>query len=235
LLRQLGCVSYVWKSGDAHVVSVADVGPIQDVVDEICRKPVSNHSGIRSMPGSLLYPLRYEMRELVSYGRKSRLHQTLFTACGQTRVGYERLSKAFKMLERPTKNERLLALMSLVKNDVVLLPVKTMRNLGHTGEYVYDLEVEGVHTFVGGVGGLVLHNSDIIKYKLPSDKLTEIDIKRLYELKEDPRYTDKMWHEELDTFLRIKRKSEQEAFARYGLSYIVDTYLPEKLQLMKSA
>ncbi len=76
--------------------------------------------------------------------------------------------------------------------------------------------------------------SDIVKYKLPSDKLTEIDIKRLYELKADPRYTDKMWHDELDVFLKIKKKSEQEAFARYGLSYIVDTYLPEKLQFMKS-
>ena len=77
--------------------------------------------------------------------------------------------------------------------------------------------------------------SDIVKYKLPSDKLTDVDIKRLYELKADPRYTERMWHNELDTFLKIKRKSEQEAFARYGLSYIVDTYLPEKLEFMKSA
>ncbi len=77
--------------------------------------------------------------------------------------------------------------------------------------------------------------SDIVKYKLPNDKLTEVDIKRLYELKADPRYTDKMWHDELDTFLKIKKKSEQEAFARYGLSYIVDKYLPEKLELMKRA
>jgi DNA topoisomerase-6 subunit A len=76
--------------------------------------------------------------------------------------------------------------------------------------------------------------SDIVKYKLPSDPLTEIDIKRIYELKADPRYKDKMWHDELDTFLKIKKKSEQEAFSRYGLSYIVDTYLPAKLELMKS-
>jgi DNA topoisomerase-6 subunit A len=77
--------------------------------------------------------------------------------------------------------------------------------------------------------------SDIVKYKLPSDKLTDVDIKRLYELKADPRYKDKMWHEELDMFLKIKKKSEQEAFSRYGLSYIVDEYLPEKLKLMKNA
>jgi DNA topoisomerase-6 subunit A len=76
--------------------------------------------------------------------------------------------------------------------------------------------------------------SDIVRYKLPSDPLTEIDIKRIYELKADPRYKDKMWHDELDTFLKIKKKSEQEAFSRYGLSYIVDTYLPEKLELLKS-
>ena len=34
--------------------------------------------------------------------------------------------------------------------------------------------------------------------------------------------------------MKNKRKSEQEAFSRYGLSYIVDKYLPEKLELLKS-
>ena len=235
LLRQLGCVSYVWKSGTAYVVSCADVTPIQDVANEICRRLIHTSSDIRSMPGALVYPLRREIKHLVPYGKRTRLHQMLFTNGGRARVGYARLSRAFQMLEAETENDRLQTLMNLVKNDVVLLPVKSIRNLGRTNSAVYDLEVEGIHTFVGGVGGLVLHNSDIVKYKLPSDKLTEIDIKRLHELKQDPRYTDKMWHEELDTFLRIKKKSEQEAFSRYGLSYIVDTYLPEKLKLMKNA
>ena len=84
---------------------------------------------------------------------------------------------------------------------------------------------QGPHDAVGVWLGVWA--SDIVKYKLPSDPLTEIDIKRIYELKADPRYKDKMWHDELDTFLKIKKKSEQEAFSRYGLSYIVDTYLPE--------
>jgi intein/homing endonuclease len=235
LLRQLDCVPYVWRGGGAFVVSCADVGPIQDIVNEICRKPVFTHSEIRSMPGSLIYPLRKEIKSLVSYGRRVGLHQILFTNGGKTRVGYNRLSKAFQTFERPAMSGHLRTLMSLVQNDVVLLPIKSVRNLGRTDAEVYDLEVGGVHTFVGGVGGLVLHNSDIVKYKLPSDKLTDVDIKRLYELKADPRYTEKMWHDELETFLKIKKKSEQEAFARYGLSYIVDTYLPEKLELMKSA
>jgi len=73
--------------------------------------------------------------------------------------------------------------------------------------------------------------TDIKRYKLPSDPLTDVDIKRLYELKEDPRYsTEKIWKEQIDEFLRSRRKSEQEAFARYGLTYIVDKYLPEKLR-----
>jgi len=75
--------------------------------------------------------------------------------------------------------------------------------------------------------------SDINKYKLPHDPLTELDIKRLAELKSDPRYREKLWKEEMATFLKYKRKAEQEAFARYGLTYIVDKYLPDKLKLLK--
>lgn len=75
--------------------------------------------------------------------------------------------------------------------------------------------------------------SDIVKYKLPSEGLTDLDIKRLYELRRDPRYEGKLWKREIETFLRIRKKAEQEAFSRYGLTYIVDKYLPTKLEEMK--
>ncbi len=71
--------------------------------------------------------------------------------------------------------------------------------------------------------------SDILNYKLPTEPLTEYDQKRLFELKEDPRYKDEIWQRELDIFLKIQSKAELEAFSRYGLTYIVDEYLPEKL------
>jgi len=74
--------------------------------------------------------------------------------------------------------------------------------------------------------------SDIVDYKLPSDPLTDLDIKRLYELDKDPRYKGKLWKNEIETFLKVKRKAEQEAFSRYGLAYIVDKYLPAKLKEM---
>ena len=76
--------------------------------------------------------------------------------------------------------------------------------------------------------------SDINKFRLPHDRLTDLDIKRLHELSEDPRYIDKLWRDEIRTFLRHKKKAEQEAFARYGLTYIVDKYLPYKLEMVKS-
>ena len=75
--------------------------------------------------------------------------------------------------------------------------------------------------------------SDIVEYDLPSDILTDLDIKRLYELHKDPRYEGKLWKREIETFLKVKKKAEQEAFSRYGLAYIVDEYLPAKLEEME--
>jgi DNA topoisomerase-6 subunit A len=75
--------------------------------------------------------------------------------------------------------------------------------------------------------------TDIVNYKLPTDPLDDVDVKRLYELQKDPRYKDQLWQREIKTFMKIKKKAEQEAFSRYGLTYIVDEYLPEKLEAEK--
>jgi DNA topoisomerase VI subunit A len=77
-----------------------------------------------------------------------------------------------------------------------------------------------------------VYATDIVDYKLPTDPLTDVDIKRLHELEKDPRYTGDLWKREIKTFLKIKKKAEQEAFSRYGLTYIVDEYLPAKLEEM---
>jgi len=72
--------------------------------------------------------------------------------------------------------------------------------------------------------------TDIVKYKLPSDPLTNMDVKRLNELQKDPRYKEPQWQREIETFIKIRKKAEQEAFSKYGLTYIVDEYLPTKLE-----
>ena len=75
--------------------------------------------------------------------------------------------------------------------------------------------------------------SDIVDYKLPTEPCTDFDMKRLQELKADPRYKDDLWQRELDTFIELEQKAELEAFSRYGLTYIVDEYLPTKLKETK--
>lgn len=72
--------------------------------------------------------------------------------------------------------------------------------------------------------------TDIETYRLPYVKLKDEDVKRAYELKNDPRYKDERFQRELDVFIKKQKKAELEAFSKYSLDYIVDKYLPDKLK-----
>jgi DNA topoisomerase-6 subunit A len=71
--------------------------------------------------------------------------------------------------------------------------------------------------------------SDIMNYKLPSDKLNTRDVKALEAELTDPRFKDQFWKDEIELMLKINKKAEQQALAKYGLDYVTDKYLPEKL------
>jgi len=71
--------------------------------------------------------------------------------------------------------------------------------------------------------------SDIENYKLPTDSLTKEDINALKSELSDPRFQDRFWKHEIKLQLSQRKKSEQQALAKYGLDYVTDTYLPEKL------
>ncbi|MCL4444334.1 MAG: DNA topoisomerase IV subunit A [Candidatus Thermoplasmatota archaeon] len=71
--------------------------------------------------------------------------------------------------------------------------------------------------------------SDILNYDLPTDKLTDKDIAALNAELKDPRFQTDFWRSEIETMLQINKKAEQQALAKYGLNYVTDTYLPEKL------
>jgi DNA topoisomerase-6 subunit A len=75
--------------------------------------------------------------------------------------------------------------------------------------------------------------SDIVNYELPSDKLTDEDIKALNEELTDPRFADERWKGEMNLQLQINKKAEQQSLAKYGLNYVTDSYLPEKLAEMR--
>jgi DNA topoisomerase-6 subunit A len=71
--------------------------------------------------------------------------------------------------------------------------------------------------------------SDILNYDLPTDKLSSQDVKALHAELSDPRFKDRFWRDEIELMLKINKKAEQQALAKYGLDFVTDTYLPEKL------
>ncbi len=74
--------------------------------------------------------------------------------------------------------------------------------------------------------------SDIMNYKLPSDKLNDKDIAALNAELTDPRFHDVFWKNEIQLMLEHGKKAEQQSLAKYGLNYVTDKYLPEKLTEM---
>ncbi|MDY0224879.1 MAG: DNA topoisomerase IV subunit A [Candidatus Methanomethylophilaceae archaeon] len=71
--------------------------------------------------------------------------------------------------------------------------------------------------------------SDILNYDLPTDKLTDKDVGALNAELSDPRFADEFWVNEIQAMLSMNKKAEQQALAKYGLEYVTNTYLPEKL------
>ncbi len=72
---------------------------------------------------------------------------------------------------------------------------------------------------------------DIEHYKLPTHPLKEVDIKRANDaMKNDPFVLHhKAWQRALTKLLTMGVRAEQQALAKWGLNYVIDTYLPEKL------
>jgi|GEM_PF-790100 len=56
--------------------------------------------------------------------------------------------------------EKLETLRRLAQNGIALIPVKEVAEVKASDGFVYDIEVAPTHTFVGGVGPLLLHNTD---------------------------------------------------------------------------
>jgi DNA topoisomerase-6 subunit A len=76
---------------------------------------------------------------------------------------------------------------------------------------------------------------DILDYDLPTHELKPVDIKRAEDaLKNDPFIKHhKPWQEALAQMLQLGQRVEQQAFAKHGLNYVIDTYLPDKLGATK--
>ncbi len=73
---------------------------------------------------------------------------------------------------------------------------------------------------------------DIKKYELPTHPLTDTDIKRAKDtLKNDPFFRHHgEWGKAINEMLDMGERAEQQAFAKHSLNFVLETYLPEKLE-----
>ena len=76
---------------------------------------------------------------------------------------------------------------------------------------------------------LGITSDDILAYDLPSDDLSKKDIEALNAELSDPRFADSWWQDQINMMLELGKKAEQQSLAKYGLDFVTDTYLPEKL------
>ncbi len=77
---------------------------------------------------------------------------------------------------------------------------------------------------------------DIKDYKLPTHPLKDVDIKRLKDaVKNDPFIQHhKEWQKAMKLMADMKVRAEQQALAKWGLNYVIDKYLPEKMKDSKT-
>ncbi|MBN1157667.1 DNA topoisomerase IV subunit A [Candidatus Woesearchaeota archaeon] len=77
---------------------------------------------------------------------------------------------------------------------------------------------------------------DIIQYKLPTHPLKEVDIKRGKDaLKNDPFvHNHKEWQAAIKQLSNMKVRAEQQALAKWGLNYVMEKYLPDKIKNPKT-
>jgi DNA topoisomerase VI subunit A len=73
---------------------------------------------------------------------------------------------------------------------------------------------------------------DIVDYKLPTHPLKDVDVKRARDaIRNDPFIRHhKDWISAIEYQVRMGVRAEQQALAKHGLNYVIDTYLPEKLK-----
>ncbi|MFH1144182.1 MAG: DNA topoisomerase IV subunit A [Candidatus Eisenbacteria bacterium] len=73
---------------------------------------------------------------------------------------------------------------------------------------------------------------DIVDYKLPTHPLKDVDVKRARDaLKNDPFFKQhRPWQKALEMLLKMGVRAEQQALAKWGLNYVLEEYLPNKLK-----
>lgn len=159
------------------------------------------------------------------------------------RLNAERLWKRFNCVLVTGKGQPDRGTRRFIKrlHDEYGLPVFVLVDGDSYGWYIYSvyshgsikLAYESERLAVPDARMIGVWTSDIYKYKIPKRyiiKATDSDIKRAKELLKYPWFSnDKRWVRELKLFLKNKEKVEIEAFSGFGLKFLSDKYIPDKL------
>ena len=96
------------------------------------------------------------------------------------------------------------------------------------------LDIGDAHVIFPQAHFLGVTPQDIADYDLmdATHPLEDVDIKRAKDaLKNDPFIRHhKEWQQALEQMLKMGVRIEQQAFAKHGLNFVLDRYLPEKLK-----
>lgn len=117
------------------------------------------------------------------------------------------------------------------------LPMYIFTDADPYGEYIARVLISG-SAQAAHLRGLVVPtakwlgvwSTDIDKYNLSVIPMEDVDIRKCNSMAADPRFASGIWAEQLAHFKRYKKKAELEAFAQYGLTYITERYIPERLE-----
>jgi len=121
------------------------------------------------------------------------------------------------------------------------IPVYVLTDLDSWGHYIYSVIRFGSINLaslsekmaIPDVKHLGIHTADIGKYKLEKHliKFKDTDLSRLKQIREYPWFKDnKEWQKEFIALKNLGAKAEIQALSSRGISFISDTYLPEKIK-----
>jgi len=125
-------------------------------------------------------------------------------------------------------------------SDELKLPIYVLVDNDPWGFYIYsvikrgsiNLAYESVRMAVPKTKFLGLSSFDQEEYKLPKEvtmKLKDVDKKRIKELLNYPWFKKPAWQKELKHMLERNIKLELEALSRKHISFITETYVPERI------
>jgi len=121
------------------------------------------------------------------------------------------------------------------------LPIYVLTDMDPWGFYIYSVIKYGsialAHASerltIPGVKYLGITTDDVIKYDLKKHfiKMNDKDFTRLKQISEYEWFTDhKEWQKQFKTMKEFKAKVEIQALSSKGISFISETYLPEKIK-----